>query len=249
VTTPTSSPPRRLAAALLLAAVVGVIVVCRGRERRRVFLQEERLGRREQAETRPGRRRERRRDVEHAEDIEQGQAGEAAEGDGGIGARGHVSAPAMSLVVRTAARPLLLVLAVAGAYLLALAFTPGGGFPAGGVLAGVVLLAYAAYGYQAVRKVVRPALLEALELAGAAAIIAIGVLGLVLKGSFSANWLPIGQEETFFGGGILPAFSASEFIEVATGVLIAVFSLVAMEREWTEEDQEGAETGAEGASP
>jgi multicomponent Na+:H+ antiporter subunit B len=68
------------------------------------------------------------------------------------------------------------------------------------------------------------------------------VLGLVLKGSVSANWLPIGQEKTFFGGGILPAFSASEFVEVATGVLIVVFSLVAMEREWTEEDREDADT-------
>ena len=228
---------------LLLAAVVGVIVICRGRERRRVFLQEERLGRREQEETRRARggtRPRRRRDAERAEDIEQGQAADASQDDGGIGVRGHVAAPAMTVVVRTAARPLLLVLAVAGAYLLALAFTPGGGFPAGGVLAGVVLLAYAAYGYRAVRKVVRPALLEALELAGAAAIIVIEVLGLVLKGSVSASWLPIGKEQTFFGGGILPAFSASEFIEVATGVLIVVFSLVAMEREWTEEDPEEA---------
>ena len=236
---------------LLLAAVVGVIVVCRGPERRRVFLQEERLGRREQEETRRARRgtrrRGRRREVEHAEDIEQGQAADSNSGDGRIGERGHVSAPAMTVVVRTAARPLLLVLAVGGAYLLALAFTPGGGFPAGGVLAGVVLLAYAAYGYGAVRRVVRPALLEAFELAGAAAIIGIAVLGLVLEGSVSANWLPIGQEKTFFGGGILPAFSASEFIEVATGVLIVVFSLVAMEREWTEEDRE--EAGAEEASP
>ncbi|HEV3401938.1 MAG TPA: MnhB domain-containing protein [Acidimicrobiales bacterium] len=232
---------------LLLAAVVGVIVVCRGRERRRVFLQEERLGRREQAEARrargEARRGRRRQEVEHAEDIEQGQAEDSGEGDAGIGARGHVSAPAMTVVVRTAARPLLLVLVVAGAYLLALAFTPGGGFPAGGVLAGVVLLAYVAYGYRAVRRVVRPALLEAFELAGAAAIIAIEVVGLVLKGSMSANWLPIGQEKTFFGGGILPAFSAAEFVEVATGVLIAVFSLLAMEREWTEADQE--EAGAE----
>jgi multicomponent Na+:H+ antiporter subunit B len=112
------------------------------------------------------------------------------------------------------------------------------------VLAGVVLLAYVAYGYRAVRKVVRPALLEALELGGAAAVIAIEVLGLVLKGSVSASWLPIGKEKTFFGGGILPAFSASEFVEVATGVLIVVFSLVAMEREWTEGDREEAGSDA-----
>jgi multicomponent Na+:H+ antiporter subunit B len=231
---------------LLLAAVVGVIVVCRGREPRRVFLQEERLGRREQEETRQargGRRHHPRRDVEHAEDIEQGEVEAPAEGDGGIGARGHVSAPAMTVVVRTGARPVLLALTVAGAYLVALGFTPGGGFPAGAVLAGVVLLAYAAYGYGAVRSVVRPALLEAVELAGAAAIVAIAVLGLVLEGSVSANWLPLGQLKTIFGGGILQAFSGSELLEVATGLLIVVFSLVAMEREWTEEDRQ--DTGAD----
>jgi multicomponent Na+:H+ antiporter subunit B len=237
---------------LLLGAVVGVIVICRGPERRRVFMQEERLGRREQEETRRARgggTHKRRPDVEHAEDIEQGQAGGSADGDGGIGTRGHVSDPAMTVVVRTGARPVLLALTVAGAYLVALGFTPGGGFPAGAVLAGVVLLGYAAYGYGAVRKVVRPALLEALELAGAAAIVAIQVLGLVLEGSVSANWLPLGQVQTIFGGGILQAFSASELIEVATGLLIVVFSLVAMEREWTEEDREdggaGTETDAE----
>lgn len=228
---------------LLLGAVVGVIVLCRAPEPRRVFLQEERLGRREQEETRRargGRRHRRRRDVEHAEDIEQGQVGDPGDGDGGIGRRGHVSDPAMTVVVRTGARPVLLALAVAGAYLVALGFTPGGGFPAGAVLAGVVLLAYAAYGYGAVRRVVRPALLEVLELGGAAAIVAIAVLGLVLEGSVSANWLPLGQVRTIFGGGILQAFSASELVEVATGLLIVVFSLVAMEREWTEEDREDA---------
>ena len=236
---------------LLLGAVVGVIVVCRGRERRRVFLQEERLGRREQEETRRARGGRRRRgrhpDAARAEDIEQGQTADSDQGDGGIGARGHVSAPTMTVVIRTGARPVLLLLAVAGAYLLALAFTPGGGFPAGAVLAGVVLIAYVAYGYRAVRNVVRPALLEALELAGAAAIIGIGVMGLVLKGSVWANWLPLGQAETIFGGGILPVVSASELVEVATGVLIVVFSLVAMEREWTEEDRDGG--GGEESSP
>ena len=237
---------------LLLAAVVGVIVICRGREPRRVFLQEERLGQREQAEARQargGRSRGRRRDVEHAEDIEQGQVPDTDPGDGGIGALGHISAASMTVVVRTGSRPVLLALAVAGAYLVALGFTPGGGFPAGAVLAGVVLLAYAAYGYRAVRQVVRPALLEALELTGAAAIIGIAIMGLVLEGSVSANWLPLGQAQTMFGGGILQPFSASELVEVSTGLLIVVFSLVAMEREWTEEDREDAEAGTGQASP
>lgn len=225
---------------LLLAAVVGVIVVCRGRERRRVFVQEERLGRREQAEARraEGNRGRHRAQAEHAEDVEQGRAGEA-EGERGIGARAPVSEPAMTVVVRTGARIVLPLLAVAGFFLLFSPWAPGGGFPAGAVLSGVVLLTYAAFGYRAVRSVVRPALLEAVEMSGAAAIVALGVLGLVLEGSFFANWLPLGTPETIHAGGILQAFSASEVLEVGTGLLIVVFSLLAMEREWTEQDEAG----------
>ena len=232
---------------LLLAAVVGVIVVCRGRERRRVFLQEERLGRREQAEalgTRGGRSAgPQHAQAEHAEDVEQGKAGEG-EGERGIGARGPVSEPAMTLVVRTGARTVLPLLAVAGGFLLFSPWAPGGGFPAGAVLSGVVLMTYAVFGYQAVRPVVRPALLEDVELAGAAAIVALGVLGLVLEGSFLGNWLPLGTPETIHAGGILQVFSASELVEVGAGLLIVVFSLLAMEREWTEEGEgEGANDG------
>ncbi len=225
---------------LLLAAVVGVIVVCRGRERRRVFVQEERLGRREQAEARrtEGDRSSgpHQAQAEHAEEVERGQAGEA-EGERGIGARGPVSEPAMTVVVRTGARTVLPLLAVAGFFLLFSPWAPGGGFPAGAVLTGVVLLTYAAFGYRAVRAVVRPALLETVEMTGAAAIVALGVLGLVIEGSFFANWLPLGTPETIHAGGILQVFSASEVVEVGTGLLIVVFSLLAMQREWTQQDE------------
>lgn len=233
---------------LLLAAVVGVVVVCRGREHRRVFLQESRLGRREQADTRrtTGERSggPHHAQAEHAEHVEQGEAGED-EPERGIGVRGPVSEPAMTVVVRTGARTVLPLLAVGGGFLLLSPWAPGGGFPAGAVLSGVVLLCYAVFGYRAVRKVVRPGLLEAVEMAGAAAILALGVLGLVLDGSFLANWLPLGTPETIHAGGILQAFSTSELFEVGTGLLIVVFSLLAMQREWTDEDEDhhGTEDG------
>ncbi|MFN2606761.1 MAG: MnhB domain-containing protein [Acidimicrobiales bacterium] len=261
---------------LLLGAVVGVGAVCRGRERRRAFVGEERLGGREQAEGRrgsPASGRRGRADARRAEEVEQGQAGDEGEagdapatgqagGDGeagdegeagdapatarsggagggeGIGTRGVVSRQPMTVAVRGGARTVLPVLAVAGAYLVAWGYSPGGGFPAGAVLAGVVLLAYAAYGYRAVRRVVRPDVLEMVELAGAAAIVALEVGGLVARGSFSANWLPLGTAGTIRGGGILQAFSFSELFEVGTGLLLVIFSLVAMEREWTAEDED-----------
>jgi multicomponent Na+:H+ antiporter subunit B len=223
---------------LLLAAVVGVIVVCRGREERRVFMQEERLGRREQAETRrnAGRSSQRHPQAEQAEQVERGEV-DQEEGTLGIGG-GPVTEQAMTVVVRTGARVVLPLLAVAGAFLLLSPWVPGGGFPAGGVLTGVVLLTYAAFGYGAVRGVVRPGPLEVIELAGAGLIIVIGALGLVLDGSFFANWLPLGSPKTVHAGGILQLFSTSELIEVGGGLLIVVFSLLAVQREWTDEDQD-----------
>ncbi len=81
-------------------------------------------------------------------------------------------------------------------------------------------------------------------MAGAAAIVALGLLGLMLEGSFLSNWLPLGVPETIHSGGILQVFSASELLEVGAGLLIVVFSLLAMEREWTQQDQEDHGAGS-----
>ena len=52
----------------------------------------------------------------------------------------------MTVVARTAIRMALPVLAVAGLYLAAWGYSPGGGFPGGAVLLGVLLLVYAGFG-------------------------------------------------------------------------------------------------------
>jgi multicomponent Na+:H+ antiporter subunit B len=111
------------------------------------------------------------------------------------------------------------------------------------VVTGVVLFVYAAYGPRSVRRVVRADLLETVELAGAALIIAVEALGLVLSGSFSANWLPLGTPRTIVSGGVLQAFSGGELIEVATGLLLAIFSLLTMGRDWVEDLEQEVHAG------
>jgi multicomponent Na+:H+ antiporter subunit B len=151
----------------------------------------------------------------------------------------------MTVVVRGAARFASPLLLIAGVYLAAWGYSPGGGFPAGAVVLGVVLFAYVAYGYHKVRKVVRPGIVEPLEMAGALAIFVVELLGLVLKGSFSANWLPLGPQETIRSGGILQAFSGSELVEVATGLTLAIFGLIGMGHEWSpDESNETGKTGS-----
>jgi multicomponent Na+:H+ antiporter subunit B len=93
----------------------------------------------------------------------------------------------MTVVVRVAVRTVLPFLVVAGAYLFLQGYSPGGGFPAGVVAAGLVLLTYTGFGYRRVARLVRPGPLEVLELLGAALVIVVLSLGLVLDGSFGAN--------------------------------------------------------------
>ena len=130
------------------------------------------------------------------------------------------------------------VLATAGLYLVAWGYSPGGGFPGGAVALGVVLLAYVALGYRRIEPVIRPDVVEPLELAGALAILALEVMGLVLKGSFSANFLPLGPVGTIRSGGILQAFSGSELIEVGTGLTLAIFGLLGMGHDWSDDQAE-----------
>ncbi len=147
----------------------------------------------------------------------------------------------------TAVRTVSPVLAIAGLYLVAWGYSPGGGFPGGAVLLGIVLLAYVSLGYRRIEKVVRPGVVESIELVGAIAIILIEVLGLVFKGSFSANWLPLGQLQTIPSGGVLQAFSGAELVEVATGLTLAVFGLLGMMHDWTDDSNPAGErTGTRG---
>ena len=223
---------------LLLAAVVAVSLICRGREPRHGFIGEELAGRREQQQVdqrnAPADEVEQR--ARRAEAGEEGEGRPAVPDDEPLGARGPETAEAMTVVIRAGVRFVAPILTVAGLYLVAWGYSPGGGFPGGAVMLGIALLAYVSLGYARVEPVVRPAVMEPLELAGALAIVVIGVLGLILTGSFMANFLPLGPPQTIRSGGTLQAFSVSELIEVATGLIIVVFGLLGMRHEWVTED-------------
>ncbi|MGI8802236.1 MAG: MnhB domain-containing protein [Solirubrobacteraceae bacterium] len=233
---------------LLLAAVVSITTLTRGREPRRGRAGEEQAGAREQSEVDPAAPADR-----GEEEARSAEREEEADGDDddtpptpddiGLGVPAPEQADAMSVVVRTAARTAAPVLGVAGLYLLASGYSPGGGFPGGAVILGVVLLVYAAFGHERVAGFLRPSRLEAVELAGALAIVGIGGLGLALEGSFGANFLPLARTpDTILSGGILQAFSASELFEVATGLTLAIFALLSMGHDWTpDEDEDGDE--------
>ena len=232
---------------LLLAAVISVVVVTRTREPRSGYFGESRAGQREQEDTDPPDRPDSgERAAKAAEHQEEG-----GDGDGQaphtpvtpdaepLSTPAPEHADAMTVVTRTAIRVALPILATAGCYLVAEGYSPGGGFPGGAVLLGVVLLAYAGFGRRRVSRVVRPGLLEAIEMGGAAAIVLTELLGLLLQGSFSANWLPLATPQTILSGGVAQLFSGSELIEVGTGLGIAIFSLIGMQHDWARDTGSG----------
>jgi multicomponent Na+:H+ antiporter subunit B len=229
---------------LLLAAVISVVVLARPREARRGYFGEDVAGLREQSRIDPheaadaGEREARAAEKAEAdEDAGRHARPEFPDGER-IGTPVPERAEAMSVVVRGAVRAATPILAVTGCYLVAWGYSPGGGFPGGAVALGVVLLVYAAYGRGRIQAVVRPGLLETVEMAGAALIVLTEALGLVLNGSFTANWLPLEPAGTIRSGGVAQLFSAGELVEVGTGLTIAVFALLAMSHDWSPDADE-----------
>jgi len=228
---------------LLLAAVLSVIVLTRPREGRRGYFGESAAGQEEQAEldpieTGPAEEQEARR----AERGESRGDRPSTPDSTPLGTPGPETAEAMSVVVRGAVRTVLPVLAVAGLYLVTWGYSPGGGFPAGAVVTGVILLVYAAYGRSRIARAVKSETLEGIEMAGAGLILGTELLGLILRGSFSANWLPLAPPQTIRSGGVVQLFSFGELFEVATGLTIVIFSLLSMGHDWSPDpESEGDE--------
>lgn len=231
---------------LLLAAVVSVIMLTRSREARRGYFGEHTAGEREQREIDPAEASSaEERETRAADRRELRETGRRRRSDDPdlelLGAHTPERAESLTVVARTAIRLAAPLLAVTGCYLVAWGYSPGGGFPGGAVLLGVLLLVYAGFGRRKVAGVVRPGILESAEFAGALLIILTELLGLILEGSFSANWLPLAEPGTIRSGGVVQLFSAGELIEVGTGLSIAVFALLGVQRDWAQHDQDSGQ--------
>jgi multicomponent Na+:H+ antiporter subunit B len=223
---------------LLIGAVVSVMTLTRSREGRLEYVGESEAGEREQlAQERRGDRHADR--SERAEQAEEHGREPLPDPDSlPVGTREPDASEAMSIIVRAAAHPAAVILAVAGGYLAAWGYTPGGGLPAGVVVTGIAILLYAALGRHAVGRVVRPTVLEPVEMITGAAIAAVGVVGLVQHRSLFAKWLPRADPQTIFAGGNQQLYSALELVEVAVSLTIAVFALLGTGHDWAPDDQE-----------
>jgi multicomponent Na+:H+ antiporter subunit B len=132
--------------------------------------------------------------------------------------------PVPSFAARAAGAALVGPVLVLGAYVIAHGhLTPGGGFSGGVVVAGSLLLAYAAGQGVRLRRVRSIVLLEGVEALGAAGFLALALAGLIAAGSLLKNFLALGTSGMLLSAGTIPVGNVAVGLEVA-GAVALVFA-------------------------
>jgi multicomponent Na+:H+ antiporter subunit B len=106
------------------------------------------------------------------------------------------------------------------------ALTPGGGFQGGVVLAGALLLVYAAGQVAAIRRVRPVALVEVADAVGAGAYMLVALAGLVFGVAVMDNVLPLGTTGSLLSGGTVPVLSIAVGVEVTAAVTLILSEFV-----------------------
>jgi multicomponent Na+:H+ antiporter subunit B len=129
--------------------------------------------------------------------------------------------PVPSFAARAMGAALVGPVLVLGAYVIAHGhITPGGGFSGGVVVAGALLLAYAAGQVVRLRRVGSITLLEGAEALGAAGFLALALGGLIAAGALLQNFLPLGTSGMLLSAGTIPVGNVAVGIEVAGAVAL-----------------------------
>jgi multicomponent Na+:H+ antiporter subunit B len=137
--------------------------------------------------------------------------------------RGPETPDALRAVGAVLVGPVLLL----GVYVVAHgALTPGGGFQGGVLLAGALLLVYAAGQVAAVQRVRPVSLVEVADATGAAAYTLVAVAGLVFGVAAMDNVLPTGTTGSLLSGGTVPVLSVAVGVEVTAAVTLILSEFV-----------------------
>ncbi len=140
---------------------------------------------------------------------------------------GRPARPVPSFAARALGAALVGPVIVLGAYVIAHGhLTPGGGFSGGVIVAGALLLAYAAGQAVRLRRVGSIALLEATEALGAAGFLALALGGLIAAGSLMQNVLPLGTSGMLLSAGTIPVGNVAVGFEVAGAVALILAELL-----------------------
>jgi multicomponent Na+:H+ antiporter subunit B len=100
--------------------------------------------------------------------------------------------------------------------------TPGGGFQGGVILATALLLVYLTDRYVTLQRVGPMALIEFAEALGTAALVLLGLGGMVFASAFLENFLPLGTTGTLLSAGTIPVASTAVGLAVTGGFALMV---------------------------
>jgi multicomponent Na+:H+ antiporter subunit B len=100
--------------------------------------------------------------------------------------------------------------------------SPGGGFQGGAVLATAPLFIYLAGSYVTFRRLNPHVLLDVSESSGAAGLLLLGLVALIVAGAYLQNFLPLGIPKTIFSGGTIPLANLVTGLAVSAGFVFIV---------------------------
>lgn len=105
---------------------------------------------------------------------------------------------------------------IAGLWMAAYGYvTPGGGFQGGVAVASSVVLIWVATSYRDYAHMTPSGVLDAIEGAGAATYVVVGLVGLAIDGAFLTNFLPLGTAGTLASAGSIGLLNWASCLEVA----------------------------------
>jgi len=147
----------------------------------------------------------------------------------------------MRLIVKTVTRLTSAIIFLFGFYIaLSGHLTMGGGFAGGIIIALCYVLNVLAFGRtKEEQKQSRQGTMVVMCL-GLTLFLVVALLGF-LRGSFLANFLPLGTSGDLLSAGVIPLFNLALMIEVGAGLYLAFLRLISIEVVVTEEEEEEGE--------
>lgn len=145
----------------------------------------------------------------------------------------------MTVIVKTVTRVSVWIILVYGSYIILHGhLTPGGGFGGGVILALAFLNVMLAYGRDFTRQWLRIPALHHLEAGSILLFLLVGFLGILLGGSFLANFITHGQLFHLASAGTIPLLNIIIGVKVALSLFLVVWVLAHVEFEEIEGEEE-----------
>lgn len=132
----------------------------------------------------------------------------------------------MTLIVKTVTRITVWMIFLYGFYIILHGhLTPGGGFGGGVILALALLNVLLAYGREFTQKWLNISFLEHIESLSALLFVIVGILGILVSGSFLANFLSKGKLFDVISAGTIPVLNIIIGFKVAMSLFLVVWVL------------------------